>query len=98
MDITGYRPGASKKYAMIFKKAKRRSASVGEVHGTGVFAYSNPKMLEERLQLLAGSVKAGNTSMDIKKEIRSIVDEMLRISTITPRMHKLLYQKFGFLY
>lgn len=101
MDLSGYRAGASKKYGEILKKVIPRSESAegrDAVHGTGVFAYNNPKMLHNRLQLLSGSVKAGNTSREVKSEIRSIVDEMLRISNITPRIHKMLYQKFGFLY
>ncbi len=96
MDWSGFRPGASKKYAELLKNFKKRKSSEGEVEktGSGVFAYNSPSMLDERLYLLAGSVRAGNTSKEIKGEMRSIVDEMFRIQKITPKMHKMLYQKF----
>ena len=98
MKLSGYNSSVAKKYTEILKQnEKQRSVSVGEVPvtGSGIFHYSNPRMLEDRLHLLSGSIKAGNTSNNIREEMRSIVDELLRIAKITPKMHMLLYKKFA---
>jgi len=100
MKLAGYNPSVAKKYTEIIKRnEKHRSVSVGEtpgtITGTGIFHYNDATMLENRLQLLSGSIKAGNTSNNIREEMRSIVDELLRIAKITPRIHMLLYKKFG---
>ena len=48
----------------------------GEKKGQGVFLYSDPNALCERLELLMASKQAGNTSL--RNEIVSICDELLR--------------------
>ena len=85
MQYSGYKSSVAKKYTEYLKK-----------EGKGIF-YNDPKQLEDRLALLNGSINAGNTSTEMKSEIRSIVDELLRIKYICPKMHSLLYQKFRFI-
>jgi len=40
---------------------------------------------------MIGSIKAGNTSRELKRDVRRILDEMLKINYITLKQHKLLY-------
>ena len=61
--------------------------------GKGIYMYKNPKDLEARLMIMIGSMKAGNTSRELKRDVRRILDEMLKINYITLKQHKLLYQK-----
>lgn len=63
--------------------------------GKGVFAYKNPKEIEERLQVVLGSMTAGNNSKELKGEARSLLDELLEIKQILPNIHKRFYQKFN---
>jgi hypothetical protein len=61
--------------------------------GKGIHLYQNPKELEAKLMLMIGSMKAGNTSKELKRDVRMILDEMLKINYITLKQHRLLYQK-----
>lgn len=64
-----------------------------EKSGKGIYMYQNPKELEAKLMLMIGSMKAGNTSKELKRDVRMILDEMLKINYITLKQHRLLYQK-----
>ena len=64
-----------------------------EKSGKGIYVYQNPRELEARLMILIGSIKAGNTRRELKRDVRRILDEMLKINYITLKQHKLLYQK-----
>lgn len=63
--------------------------------GLGVFHYNNPDDLEQRLDLLMGSLNAGNNSDDVRQEIRAILDKLLEIEYIPYTIHKKFYQKFN---
>lgn len=56
--------------------------------------YSSHRELEARLNVLAGSRHAGNTSVKILREMREIVDILY---TDVPHIHSRLYQKFNLL-
>ena len=62
--------------------------------GKGLELYRNPQDLEHKLKLYIGSYRAGNTSSSIKNNIKSVLNEMLKISHITPKMHEDFYRKF----
>jgi hypothetical protein len=64
-----------------------------EKSGKGIYMYQNPRELEAKLMLMIGSIKAGNTSRELKSDVRRILDEMLKINYITLKQHRLLYQK-----
>jgi len=64
-----------------------------EKSGKGIYMYQNPRELEAKLMLMIGSMKAGNTSKELKRDVRMILDEMLKINYITLKQHRLLYQK-----
>ena len=63
-----------------------------EKSGKGIYMYQNPRELEARLNIMIGSIKAGDTSRELKRDVRRILDEMLKINYITLKQHK-LYQK-----
>ena len=62
--------------------------------GKGLFAYKTPQDLEEKLKLLVGSFYSGNTSLELRKQIRSIIDEMYKIRVIPYHLHKKFFDKF----
>ena len=64
-----------------------------EKRGKGIMFYKDPKELEPKFMLMVGSLKAGNTSSELKKDIRSVLDEMLNVNYITPKQHRVLYNK-----
>ena len=76
-----------KKYINFLKDLENKT-------GKGLFAYKTPQDLESRLELLVGSYYAGNTSLELRKEIRSILDEMYKIGSIPPHIHKRFFVKF----
>jgi len=63
--------------------------------GLGVFSYRDPKELDSRLDVLLGSMQAGNNNNSIRQECRSILDKMLEIDYIPYTIHKKFYQKFN---
>ncbi len=54
-----------------------------ERSGKGIYMYQNPRELEAKLMLMIGSMKVGNTSKELKRDVRMILDEMLKINYIT---------------
>ncbi len=55
--------------------------------------YQHTKELEAKLMLMIGSMTAGNTSRELKRDARRILYEMLKINYIMLKQHRLLYQK-----
>lgn len=51
--------------------------------GRGTFYYNDPKELFERLELLGGSISAGNTSTDVKEDFIDIAHTLTRLGEIT---------------
>lgn len=62
--------------------------------GKGVFVYNNPQELENRIGLVIGSIRAGNTSIELRKELRSLLDEMLEKGYMGLNIHEKYYSKF----
>ncbi len=81
----------------VFESAQQQmhDLSLEEKRGKGLMFYNNPKELEEKLMLMVGSLKAGNTSAELNKNIRSILDEMQSVNYITLKQHRLLYNKLS---
>jgi hypothetical protein len=65
--------------------------------GKGLFVYKTARELQEQLALMVGSVRAGNTSSELRNDMRSILDEMLEINYIDPSLHERFYVKFRLL-
>ena len=50
--------------------------------GSGVVYYNNPKVLLSRLELLGGSMSAGNNSSDVREEFVKIVHRLNKLNVI----------------
>jgi hypothetical protein len=101
MKSVGFTISSSRKYVTYVKPRLGSERSMSdeddevfqEVSGKGVHLYKNPKELEQKLVMMMGSMKAGNTSTELKNDARSIIDEMLNTNYITQKQHKILYNK-----
>lgn len=65
--------------------------------GKGLFVYKTPGELQEKLALMVGSIRAGNTSSELKNDMRAILDEMLENNYIDHKLHEKFYNKFRLL-
>ncbi len=90
MQNVGYST-TGKKYINFIKDLEDKSQKRS---GKGLFAYRTPQDLENRLELLIGSYYAGNTSLELRKQIRSILDEMYKIGSIPSHIHQRFFVKF----
>ncbi len=82
----------------VFETAQQKMHDLSleeEKRGKGIMFYKDPKELESKLMIMVGNLKAGNTSTELKKDIRSILDEMLSVNYITLKQHRLLYNKLS---
>ena len=68
-----------------------------ELEGSGlnqnykVIHYNNPEKLIEKLDVICGSINAGNTSKEVKNQGITILDELLKLKRITKRIHEKIY-------
>ena len=66
----------------MFKKEGRGIGKgvkrVGVKGGSSLIYYNNPQQLIDRLRLLVGSKRAGNTNPEIDNEIIGISDELVK--------------------
>ena len=80
----------------VFENAEQMDEAVkSKKVGKGILPYSDPKSLESKLVLMVGSLRAGNTSTELKRDIQSILDELLNINHMTLKQHRILYRKLG---
>jgi len=73
---------------------KEEDEELTKTHGKGVFPYSHPEELRDRLDILFGSIRAGNNSKEVRSETRSLLDEMLEKQCIFPHIHEKFCAKF----
>ena len=66
-----------------------------EIYGSGIKYYNNPEELLNRLEMLAGSRKAGNTSRELKNEASNILDRLLKDDEIDEDVYKELWDAFN---
>ena len=76
---------------MTKKGGRKGATSVG--YGNIIF-FNNPKQLLNKLEIIIGSMKAGNTSNKIRNTGVSIIDTLLKTSTINKSQHEKLYKKY----
>jgi hypothetical protein len=65
--------------------------------GSGIVSYkyySSCDELIQRLHLLCGITEAGNNSPEVRNEIVSILDILLKDKYIDSKQHKILYNKW----
>lgn len=77
------------------KRVEQRAKLVSKNRiGMGVIAYNDPVELDHRLDILLGSIRAGNNSKEVKDDVRAILDRLLQIDYIPQAIHQKFYQKF----
>ena len=79
---------------MLSNMPKHRSSGKSRMVGSSVTYYNDPKNLLERMNILMGSIQAGNNSPVIKNDLSQINDELLRINAIDSSLHERFYQKY----
>ena len=62
--------------------------------GGNVVFFNNPNQRIKKLELLVGEILAGNTSIDMRNIGVSILDRLLKMSTINKSQHNKLYKKY----
>ena len=62
--------------------------------GGNVIFFNNPKQLIKKFELIVGKILAGNTSIDMRNIGVSILDTLLKTSTINKAQHNKLYNKY----
>ena len=73
---------------------KHRSSGKSRMVGSSVTYYNDPQNLVERMNILIGSIQAGNNSAVVKNDLSQINDELLRINAIDRSLHERFYQKY----
>ena len=73
---------------------KHRSSGKSRMVGSSVTYYNNANELADRLNVLIGSIIAGNNSPVIKNDLSQINDELLRINAIDGVLHEKFYKKY----
>ena len=56
--------------------------------------FNDPKQLRKKLELIVGEMLAGNTSIDMRNMGASILDTLLKTSTINKSQKNKLYKKY----
>ena len=62
--------------------------------GGNVIFFNKPKELIKKLDLIVGEILAGNTSIDMRNMGVSILDMLLKISTIKRSQYDKLYKQY----
>ena len=62
--------------------------------GGNIMFFNDPKQLLNKLELIIGEIIAGNTSIKMRNTGVSILDTLLRMSTINKPQYKKLYKKY----
>ena len=76
----------------IFINNMRQLKNYKEITGTGIIYFNNPQQLVSRLELLAGSIKAGNNG--VKQEFSQIAHLLYQLKIITKKTLNDLLKKY----
>ena len=93
LDLLTKRFNSNKKYSELAKTVFNDLNRLSEIPihrtskkysklGAGVVYYNNPEDLLSRLELLGGSMSAGNDSNDVREEFVKIVHTLNKLNTI----------------
>ena len=63
----------------------------GLTHNYKAIYYNNPEKLIEKLDVICGSINAGNSSNEVRNQGITILDELLKLKRITKRIHEKIY-------
>ena len=80
---------------LLANMAKHKSSKKSNMIGSSLFVDgSDPNKLAKRLEIIVGSLNAGNNSRILKNDLTIINNELYRIGAITKEMHHALVKKF----
>jgi len=101
MQQVGYTPSNANKYIQFIKPFVKPKEEKVKKTGSGVIN-NNEKAktccvseLHSKLPILIGSLRAGNTSQELRKDIRETLDQLLNANEIPPNVHRKFYTKFN---
>ena len=80
---------------LLANMAKHKSSKKSNMIGSSLVNRSDPNKLAKRLEIIVGSLNAGNNSRILKNDLTLINDELYRIGAITKEMHDALFKKYG---
>ena len=79
---------------LLTNMAKHKSSKKSNMIGSSLVDGSDPNKLAKRLEIIVGSLNAGNNSRILKNDLTLINNELYRIGAITKEMHDALIKKF----
>ena len=80
---------------LLANMAKHKSSKKSNMIGSSLFVDgSDPNKLAKRLEIIVGSLNAGNNSRILKNDLTLINNELYRIGAITKEMHDAMVKKF----
>ena len=80
---------------LLSNMAKHKSSKKSNMIGSSLVDRSDPNKLAKRLEIIVGSLNAGNNSRILKNDLTLINNELYRIGAITKEMHYALIKKYG---
>ena len=79
---------------LLANMAKHKSSKKSNMIGSSLVDRSDSNKLAKRLEIIVGSLNAGNNSRILKNDLTLINNELYRIGAITKEMHHALVKKF----
>ena len=79
---------------LLTNMAKHKSSKKSNMIGSSFVDRSDPNKLVKRLEIIVGSLNAGNNSRILKNDLTLINNELYRIGAITKEMHDAMVKKF----
>ena len=79
---------------LLTNMAKHKSSKKSNMIGSSLVDGSDPNKLAKRLEIIVGSLNAGNNSRILKNDLNLINNELFRIGAITKEMHDEMVKKF----
>ena len=83
-----------KHYKNKFGTMKGSGINGRKQHGGNVIFFNDPKKLLNKLELIIGSLNAGNTSIQMRNTGVNILDTLLKMATINRSQYKKLYNQY----
>ena len=80
---------------LLANMPNHKSSKKSNMIGSSLFVdASDPNKLAKRLEIIVGSIRAGNNSRILKNDLNLINNELFRIGAITKEMHDEMVKKF----
>ena len=80
---------------LLSNMAKHKSSKKSNMIGSSLFSdVSDPNKLAKRLEIIVGSIRAGNNSRILRNDLNLINNELFRIGAITKEMYEEMVKKF----